>query len=149
MSDEEKKKNDETEIKGLVNTLINSLHDRNIENLMSIYAQDVVSFDVTAPLQIIGADAFRKNWEQVFLLSQGPIDYEVRDIAITVGDDVAFSHSLNRLSGTMKNGQQNFGPWVRWTACFSKINGKWRIAHHQVSVPIDLMEGKAILDLKP
>jgi len=147
MTDEKNKKNDEAEIKGLIDTLIKSLHHKNIESLMPIYAQDVVSFDVTAPLQVIGADAFKKRWEEAFLIFQDPINYEVRDLNITVGYNVAFSHSLNRLSGTMNNGQQ-FGPWVRWTACFRKINGKWLIAHHQASVPMDFA-GKAVLDLKP
>ena len=30
-----------------------------------------------------------------------------------------------------------------------KINGTWRIVHHQVSVPVDLATGKAALDLTP
>ncbi|HVU67616.1 MAG TPA: nuclear transport factor 2 family protein, partial [Ktedonobacteraceae bacterium] len=78
----------------------------------------------------------------------GPIDYEVRDLSITVGDDVAFAHSFNRLSGTAKNGQR-VGNWLRWTACFQKINGKWLIAHMQASVPVNLETGKAVLDLQP
>jgi ketosteroid isomerase-like protein len=65
-----------------------------------------------------------------------------------VGDDVAFTHSLNRLSGTMTTGQK-IGHWLRWTACWRSINGKWLIVHMQASVPVDLEHGKAVLDLKP
>ena len=36
------------------------------------------------------------------------IDYEIRDLSITAGDDVAFSHSLNRMRGTMKNDQKEW-----------------------------------------
>jgi ketosteroid isomerase-like protein len=39
--------------------------------------------------------------------------------------------------------------WLRWTACYRKTNGKWLIIHEQVSVPVDLRTGNAILDLKP
>jgi ketosteroid isomerase-like protein len=78
----------------------------------------------------------------------GPIGYEIRDPDITVGDDVAFGHSLNRISGTMNTGQKT-DLWLRSTVCFRKINGKWLIVHTQVSVPVDLEHGKAVLSLKP
>jgi ketosteroid isomerase-like protein len=59
------------------------------------------------------------------------------------------AHSLNRLSGTLKNGTTTSGFWVRATVCFQKINGDWFIAHDQVSVPIDLATGAALLNLEP
>ena len=148
MAVEENKKNDEAEIQGLIDDCIRSLHDKNIEGVMSIYAQEVVSFDIVPPLRYMGADEFRKRWEEVFLVYQGPIDYEVHDLNITVGDDVAFTHSLNRIRGTMNNGLQT-DLWLRWTAGFRKINGKWLIVLNHNSVPADLAHGKAVLDLKP
>jgi hypothetical protein len=39
--------------------------------------------------------------------------------------------------------------WPRWIACYRNINSKWLIVHEQVSVPVDLGNGKAMLDLKP
>jgi uncharacterized protein (TIGR02246 family) len=148
MAVEENKKNDEAAIQRLLDDWTRSLHDKNIEGVMSIYAQEVVSFDIVPPLQYRGADAFRKVWEEAFLVFQGPINYEIHDLSITVGDDVAFTHSFNRLSATLTTGQK-LGPWVRWTACFRKINGKWLIVHHQNSVPVDLETGRALLSLKP
>jgi uncharacterized protein (TIGR02246 family) len=148
MAVEENKKNDEAQIKRVIEGLAEAIRARDIEGVMSIYAQEVVSFDVVPPLRYIGADAFRKVWEELFSLFQGPIDYEIADLSITVGDDVAFTHSFNRISGTLTNGEK-LGPWVRWTACFRKINGKWLILHHQNSVPVDFETGRAVLDLKP
>jgi ketosteroid isomerase-like protein len=100
------------------------------------------------PLQYVGAKAFRKAWEAVFSSFQGPIGYDIHDLGITVGEDVAFSHSLNRISGTLNTGQKT-DLWLRWTAGFRKINGKWLVVHHQNSVPVDLQTGRAVLDLKP
>jgi uncharacterized protein (TIGR02246 family) len=149
MAVEANKKNDEAAvIQGLLDDRIRALHDKNIEGIMSIYAPEVVSFDIVPPLQYIGADAFRKVWEEIFIVFQGPINYEFHDLSITVGDDVAFTHSLNRMSGTLNTGQKT-DLWVRWTGCFRKINGKWLIVHHQASVPVDMATGKAVLDLKP
>jgi uncharacterized protein (TIGR02246 family) len=148
MTVEENKKNDEAAIQRLLDDCIRSLYNKNIEGVMSLYAQEVVSFDIVPPLQYIGADAFRKVWEEIFFIYQGPINYEIHDLHITVGDDVAFTHSLNRISGTMTNGQKT-DLWLRWTACWRKINGKWLIVHHQNSVPVDLETGRAVLSLKP
>src|SRR6266568_4566491 len=148
MAVEETKKNDEAEIKRVIEGGVEAIRDKNIEGVMSLYAPEVVSFDIVPPLRYVGADAFRNAWEAVFSVYQGPIDYEVHDLTITVGDDVAFAHSLNRISGTLNTGQQT-NLWLRWTACFRKINGKWLIVHHQNSVPVDLETGRAVLDLKP
>ena len=148
MAVEETKKNEEAEIKRVIEGGVEAVRARDIDGVMSIYAQEVVSFDIAPPLRYIGADAFRKVWEAVFSSFQGPIDYEMHDLSITVGDDMAFGHSLNRISGTLNTGQKT-DLWLRWTACFRKINGTWLIVHHQKSVPVDLETGKALLSLKP
>ena len=144
----ENKKIDEAAIRELLDHATRALHDRDIEGVMSMYAPEVVSFDVVPALQYLGADAFRQRWEEVFLTYAGPINYEIHDLDLTVGDDLAFTHSLNRIRGTLKNGQKA-DLWLRWTACFRKISGRWLIVHHQVSVPVDLEHGKAVLDLNP
>ena len=62
--------------------------------------------------------------------------------------EAEFGHSLNRISATMNTGQKT-DLWLRSTVCFRMINGKWLIVHTQVSVPVDLATGRAVLDLKP
>src|SRR5215468_1706864 len=148
MAVEEHKQNDEAAIKRVIEGGIEAIRNKDIGGVMSLYAQEVVSFDIVPPLRYVGADAFRNVWEEVFSSFQGPIGYEMHDLTITVGDDVAFAHSLNRISGTMNN-RLKTDLWLRWTACFRKINGTWLIVHHQNSVPVDLRLGKAVLDLKP
>jgi len=90
-----------------------------------------------------------RNWAQAFEMFRTPLGYEIRDLAVTVGDDVAFAYGLGRLSGTLRNGEATSGFWVRWTAGLRKIDGTWRIAHDQVSVPVDPLSGKAMVDLQP
>ena len=107
-----------------------------------------VEFDVVPPLQYVGADAMRKRWEEAFSSLPGPIGYEIADLSITVGEDMAFTHSFNQTSATLPTGQK-IGVWVRWTACWRKIGGKWLLVHDQISVPVDLQTGRAVLDLKP
>lgn len=91
----------------------------------------------------------QENWKEWFATWQGQIGYEIRNLSITVDEDVAFRHSLNRISGTRTSGEEA-NVWVRRTACYRKIDGKWLITHEHVSVPF-YMDGsdRAALDLKP
>lgn len=148
MTSEENKKNDEIEIKRLIEGYVEAFRTKDIDGIMSMYAPEVVTFDVVPPLQYVGADAMRKRWEEAFSSLPGPIGYEMADLSITVGEDMAFTHSFNRTSATLPTGQK-IGVWVRWTGCFRKIGGKWLLVHDQISVPVDLQTGRAVLDLKP
>ncbi|HEY1348673.1 MAG TPA: nuclear transport factor 2 family protein [Ktedonobacteraceae bacterium] len=93
------KKNAEAAIQGLLDAYVKSLHDKNIEGIMALYAQDVVPFDIVPPLRYRGAEAFRNVWAETFSSLQSPIGYEIHDLSITVGDAVAFTRSFNRISG--------------------------------------------------
>jgi uncharacterized protein (TIGR02246 family) len=139
---------DEADIRQRIDKAVEAIRATDLEGLTTIYAPDIVSFDIVPPLQHVGAEAKRKNWVDAFATYQRPLGYEVRDLTITVGDDVAFGHSLNRISGTLKNGNRT-DLWLRWTTCFRKIDGNWLIAHDQVSVPLDLESGRALLNLEP
>jgi len=139
---------DEADIRQRIDKLAEAIRAMDLERVMSIYAPDIVSFDIVPPLQHVAAEAKRKNWVDAFAIYQRPLGYEIRDLTITVGDDVAFGHSLNRISGTLKNGNRT-DFWLRSTTCFRKINGNWLIVHDQVSVPLDLESGRALLNLEP
>jgi ketosteroid isomerase-like protein len=139
---------DEARIRQQVGLIVEGLRAKDLEGLKQLYATDVVSFDVEPPLQHVGIEAKLKNWAKVFTFFQ-EVSYEVRDLTLTVGDEVAFGHCFGRLSGTLKNGTATSGMWVRVTFCFQKLDGSWLIAHDQVSVPFDMPSGKGVTDLEP
>ncbi|TMR90663.1 YybH family protein [Nonomuraea basaltis] len=138
---------DEAKIRRQVGKIVEGLGAKDLEGLKQPYAKDVVSFDVEPPLQHVGLEAKLKNWAKAFLFFES-MTYEVRDVTLAVGDEVAFGHAFARLSGTLKNGTATSGMWVRVTYGFQKIDGDWLIVHDQVSAPID-MSGKAVVDLEP
>jgi ketosteroid isomerase-like protein len=139
---------DEADIRRRIDKLATALRAMDLEGVMPIYAVDIMSFDIVPPLRHVGAEAKRRQWVNAFAMYQVPLGYEIRHLTIAVNDDVAFGHSLNRVSGTLKNGNRN-DFWLRWTACFRKIDGNWFIAHDHVSVPIDPESRRALLDLEP
>ena len=149
MAAKKSKGTDEVQIRQLINGWAKALRTKDIDRVMSHYAPNILLFDLAPPLQYKGADAYRKNWEEWFASWQGPIGYEIHNLSITVGDEAAFSHSLNRISGTRTSGEKT-DVWVRATACRRKIKGKWLITHEHISVPF-YMDGsyRAAVDLKP
>ncbi|MBO2451847.1 nuclear transport factor 2 family protein [Actinomadura barringtoniae] len=138
----------DSEIRSHIQKIIEGLRAKDLESLRALYAPDVVSFDVEPPLQHVGIEAKLKNWANVFAFFE-TVDYEVRDLTLTIGGDVAFGHAFARLSGTLENGTPVGGMWVRITYGLRKIGGAWTITHDQVSVPLDIPTGKGVTDLQP
>jgi ketosteroid isomerase-like protein len=139
---------DEVKIRQQVDKIVEGLRAKDLQGLEQIYAPDVVSFDVEPPLQHVGIEAKLSNWAKVFALF-ADVTYEVRDLTLAVGDDVAFGHAFARLSGTLMDGTATSGMWVRVTYGLRKIDGNWVIVHDQVSVPLDMRSGKGLVDLEP
>jgi len=148
MTMEQNRAAEEVAIRKLVDAFVRSIREKDLDGVMAAFAPDVVSFDLGPPLQHGGGETFAKRWRELFDAYDGALDYQVRDLSITVGVDIAFSRSLNHVSGTLKNGQKT-ARWLRWTACYQRLNGKWLIVHEQVSVPVDVRDGTALLDLVP
>ena len=148
MKTQKSKVTDETQIRQLTDDWMKAARAKDINGLMSSYASDVLSFDVIPPLQNTGIGEARKRAVEWLGSFHGPIDCELRDLSITAGDDVAFSHSLNHISGTKTDGEK-VDMWVRATICYHKIDGKWMVTHEHISLPIDMETGKAALELAP
>jgi uncharacterized protein (TIGR02246 family) len=140
----------EAEIRQLLTRWQKAFRAKDIDAVMAVYASGVtvVAFDVVPPLEKVGKESYRKNYEEFFAMYEGSPDVEVRDLRIVAGKDVAFIYCLERMSGTLKGGQRS-DIWLRVTSGLRKIAGKWLIVHDHVSVPADFETGKAALDLKP
>ena len=142
---------DEKQIRALMAAREVAMAGRDAETLGSHYTPDVVAFTLAPPLVHRGADVIdveaRKAWFATF---DGPIQYEIRDLEITVGGDIAYSHALNRLSTTPKGAPTGFDLWFRATVCFRRVDGAWRITHVHDSTPFYMdATMRAAVDLKP
>jgi ketosteroid isomerase-like protein len=138
----------ESQIRAHIGRLIDALRAKDLQGVKPLYAEDVVSFDVEPPLQHVGIAAKLDNWARAFGFFE-VLTYEIRDLTIVAGDEVALAHGFGSLAGTLKNGAATNGMWVRATFCLRKINGEWLIVHDQVSVPFDIASGQGVTDLEP
>lgn len=130
----------DADIRKQIDAVVAALRSKDLEALRRVYTADVVSFDVEPPLQHVGIAAKLENWARVFRVFD-TLDYEIRDLRLTVGSDLAYGHAFGRLSGTFAGGAATNGMWVRVTYGFRKLDGAWMIAHDQVSVPLDIVTG--------
>lgn len=142
---------DETQIRELVEDRAAAIRAGDAERLAGWYAPGAVTFTLAPPLRNAGPEvrdpAVLRAWFATF---DGPVDYEVRDLEVTAGDDVAFCHSLNRMSATPRGMSEPFTLWLRATVCLRKVDGRWLVAHEHTSTPF-YMDGsfRAALDLSP
>jgi uncharacterized protein (TIGR02246 family) len=138
----------ESDIRTLIEQRVNAVDHKDLSTLLSHHSPDVLSFDVVNPLQYAGVEKVRERAEEWLAAFQGSIGYEVRDLKITAGDDVAFCHFLYHVSGTLAAGA-TVSMWVRATLCLNHVHGEWMIAHEHQSVPFDAATGQASLKLVP
>src|ERR1700743_3132180 len=143
--------NDEQAIRELVAGQVPLMRSKDAAAIVARYTPDVETFSLAPPLandaeQVRDASKLRA-WFATF---GDDVDFEVREVSVTVGDGVAFCHSVNRLSATSLAADQHFDLWFRATLGLRKVDGAWLIAHEHQSTPF-YMDGsfKAAVDLKP
>ncbi|MEV0289297.1 nuclear transport factor 2 family protein [Kribbella sp. NPDC050820] len=132
----------------LLERRVEACRAKDIDALMSLYADDIVYYDVIAPLQFIGTDEVRRNFVRWFDEYDGPIGLETQDQRVAVSGDVAFAHMLHLDSGTRRNGLE-LAVWVHSTVCLRHINNHWLITHEHISIPHDLNDWTAVVDATP
>ena len=138
----------QTQIRRLIGDWTAALRSRDVDALMALCAPDFVSFDLAPPLSHDAA-VYRAGLQQWFASFASPIVCDVSQLEIASAGDVAFSRSLNRMTGKKTSGEE-MDLWVRATICYRKIGGAWKVAHEHISVPF-YMDGsfRAAVDLHP
>ena len=138
---------DETQIRAMIEKRPQAVAERDVDTLASFYASDALLFEVLPPLTSLGADVW-KSTEAWFATYESDIGYDISDLNITVGADVAFTNYLYLITGTTKKGD-GVKMGVRTTTCWRKVDDSWIIVHEHQSVPFDPETGMALTDLAP
>lgn len=140
----------ESGIRALLAERDRALAARDAGALVASLAPDIVAFELAPPLAQTPAAARARAALQTWLDGwvEGPL-VERRDLRIAVSGDLAWCHSLDRLSGTLKGGRR-VDMWMRSTLGLRRTAGGWTIVHGHTSVPMR-MDGsfRAATDLTP
>ena len=119
-------------VRALLEAWARAIREANLEGVLAYHAADVVMFDVPAPLQVRGIDAYRRQWE-LFFREQGKGAFALGEMEIAAGDDVAFAHAILTCGSTDPADQFK----VRLTVGLRKVNGEWLVTHEHHSVPAE------------
>ena len=136
------------EITALYDGWVAAIRQKDLAGALAHYSPDVVAFDLINPLQYRGVAALRKRLQEWFASFNGPLGYEVRDVQVAAGEDVAFSHSMNHVQATTNDGK-SIDMWWRATLCYRRQGDEWLVTHSHTSVPFDMKTTMASLTLKP
>jgi len=140
---------DEAQIQALEKQFVAAVQAKDPAKIMAVYAPEgLFVFDLVPPRQYVGQAAYKKDWENVFAGTVGPVKFSVSDLSVTVVGPVAYGHSIQTISWTGKNGKA-MSAVVRVTDVYRKIGDKWLIVQEHVSVPVDLDTGKPDMTSKP
>ena len=81
------------------------------DDVLANHLPDVLIYDVLAPMKYQGAAAYRQSWDEWQPDTQGEGQFELQDLSVTVGGDVAFAHCFIKCGGvtTRINNTNNTG----------------------------------------
>jgi uncharacterized protein (TIGR02246 family) len=125
---------DEAVIRELVENWARAVRAKDLDGILANHSADMLMFDVPPPVQSKGIEAYRKTWDLFFSWSDDPVVFDIKDIDITAGTDVAFVAALMRCAGTEKDGER-IELEFRLTIGLRKIGGQWMVLHEHHSIP--------------
>ena len=127
---------DEPGIRLLLERWAAAVHTGDLAAVLADHAEDIVMFDVPPPDDgVRGIDAYRDTWPPFFEFQRQGGSFEIVELAVTAGGDVAFAHALLRC-GTPQELADVPERRLRLTVGLRKQHGRWVVAHEHHSFPL-------------
>jgi len=123
-------------IRQLIMRWAEAVHVGDIDTVLAEHDPDIVMFDVPPPYDgIRGIDAYRQSWPPFFEWQRQGAVFDIVELDVTAGDDVAFAHALVRC-GKPEDFEKNPDNRLRMTIGLRKHDGKWVVTHEHHSFPM-------------
>jgi uncharacterized protein (TIGR02246 family) len=120
----------ETEIRQLVQRWAAAVHTGDLPAVLDAHARDIVMFDVPPPHDgVRGLDAYRATWPPFFTWQARGALFDIVELTVTAGADVAFAWALLRCGMPDEIGDQR----LRLTLGLRREGGRWVVAHEHHS----------------
>ncbi len=105
----------------------------DLEGVLADHAEDLVMFDVPPPEDgVRGLAAYRATWPPFFDWLRSGAAFEVTELHVTAGEDVAFAWALLRC-GSPEELRSAPERRLRLTVGLRKAGDRWLIAHEHHS----------------
>lgn len=118
------------QIRMLIEAWADAVRRHDLAGVLAHHDPDIVMFDVPPPLRSRGMDEYRKTWDVFFNYHKPGQIFDIEELDITAGKDVAFAVAMMRCVDHTANGFP-----FRLTVGLRHIEGEWRITHEHHSVP--------------
>lgn len=130
---------DEQQVRDLIDARTDAQYRKDADAVTALYAPGPVLYDLAPPLTITGTrDDGIARLAAWFAGFDGPVEFTVRDLVVTVSDDLALAHGLSSMTATPNGAPAAFTLWFRSTLGLRKTDGSWRIVHEHKSTPFHM-----------
>ena len=123
---------EENQVRALIEAWAAAVRRHDLPAILAHHDPDILMFDLPLPLQCRGIEEYKQTWDLFFKYNRPGGAFDVEELAITAGSDVAFATAIMRCSPgpNSHNGFQ-----FRLTMGLRKVDGGWRIVHEHHSEP--------------
>ena len=129
--------NDQQQIRALIERWAEAVHATDLGAVLADHSDDIVMFDVPPPDDgVRGIDAYRETWPPFFEWQARGASFEIVELDVTAGDDVAYAHALLRC-GMPEELAERPERRLRLTLGLRREDGHWVVAHEHHSYPLD------------
>jgi uncharacterized protein (TIGR02246 family) len=126
---------DEAQIRALIERWAEAVHAGDLDTVVAHHSEDIVMFDVPPPNDgVRGIDAYRATWPPFFEWQRQGAVFEIVQLDVTAGDDVAIAYALLRC-GTPAELDKDPDNRLRLTIGLRKEGGHWVVVHEHHSFP--------------
>lgn len=121
------------EIRTLINRWAEAVHAGDLDGVLAGHADDIVMFDVPPPHRgARGIDQYRSTWLGFFEWQRSGALFEIVELDVTAGSDVAFAHAVLRC-GKPTQEEPVLEPRLRLTLGLRREADQWLVAHEHHS----------------
>lgn len=124
---------DTEQVRELVRRWAAAVHGGDLDTVLADHADDIVMFDVPPPQRgVRGIEAYRETWPPFFEWQRSGAVFEVDELEVEAGDDVAYAFALLRC-GTPEELAERPEQRLRLTLGLRREDGRWVVAHEHHS----------------
>lgn len=125
--------NDEATIRELITRWADAVRTGDMDGVLADHDSNIVMFDVPPPYDGVRCiDAYRDSWPPFFEWQRQGAVFEIVELDVTAGADVAFAYALLKC-GTPADLERNPANRLRMTIGLRKVDGRWTVTHEHHS----------------
>ncbi len=123
----------EQQIRTLIERWAEAVHRGDLDTVLADHADDIVMFDVPPPQDgVRGIAAYRDTWPPFFEWQASGAVFEIVELDVTAGEDVAFAWALLRCN-TPEGLAERPDQRLRLTVGLRREGDRWLVSHEHHS----------------